>query len=286
MSVQRLTPAAAISPLPAARGSSFYAALRILPTEQRQAMMAIYGFCRAVDDIADRQGDRQGDRAARLAELALWRKDVADVYAHGAGAARLSSLAEPIRRFDLARADFEAVIDGMVMDAETDIRAPAWSMLDLYCDRVASAVGRHCVRIFRVPEEQGGPLAHHLGRALQLTNILRDLDEDAALGRLYVPRTLLAGAGITETEPLRVMLHPNIAVACMELVARARNHFAEAAQIMDVCPRATVRSPRLMASVYRRILDELAAQGFVAPRRRVRLRKSHVLWAILRHSLF
>ena len=262
--------------------SSFYAALRILPADQREAMFQVYNFCRAVDDIAD----GGGPRAVKLAELARWRADLASFYAGHGVSARVAGLAGPIEHFGLAQEDFDAVIDGMVMDAEADIRAPDWSMLDLYCDRVASAVGRHCVRIFRVPEEQGGPLAHHLGRALQLTNILRDLDEDAALGRLYVPRTLLAGAGITETEPLRVMLHPNIAVACMELVARARNHFAEAAQIMDVCPRATVRSPRLMASVYRRILDELAAQGFVAPRRRVRLRKSHVLWAVLRHSLF
>ena len=262
--------------------SSFYAALRILPADQREAMFQVYNFCRAVDDIAD----GGGPRAVKLAELARWRADLASFYAGHGVSARVAGLAGPIEHFGLAQEDFDAVIDGMVMDAEADIRAPDWSMLDLYCDRVASAVGRHCVRIFRVPEEQGGPLAHHLGRALQLTNILRDLDEDAALGRLYVPRTLLAGAGITETEPLRVMLHPNIAVACIELVARARNHFAEAAQIMDVCPRATVRSPRLMASVYRRILDELAAQGFVAPRRRVRLRKSHVLWAVLRHSLF
>ena len=262
--------------------SSFYAALRILPADQREAMFQVYNFCRAVDDIAD----GGGPRAVKLAELARWRAELASFYAGHGVSARVAGLAGPIEHFGLAQEDFDAVIDGMVMDAEADIRAPDWSMLDLYCDRVASAVGRHCVRIFRVPEEQGGPLAHHLGRALQLTNILRDLDEDAALGRLYVPRTLLAGAGITETEPLRVMLHPNIAVACMELVARARNHFAEAAQIMDVCPRATVRSPRLMASVYRRILDELAAQGFVAPRRRVRLRKSHVLWAVLRHSLF
>jgi phytoene synthase len=222
----------------------------------------------------------------KLAELAQWRADLASYYAGHGVAARIAGLASPIEHFGLAQQDFDAIIDGMVMDAEADIRAPDWPMLDLYCDRVASAVGRHCVRIFRIPEERGGPLAHHLGRALQLTNILRDLDEDAALGRLYVPRTVLVGAGITETEPLRVMLHPNIGVACIEVVARARNHFAEAGQIMDSCPRATVRSPRLMASVYRRILDELAVQGFVSPRKRVRLRKSHVLWAVLRHSLF
>ena len=270
------------SAVPKVVGSSFYAALRILPAEQRDAIFQVYDFCRAVDDIAD----NGGPRAERLAELARWRADLASFYAGHGASARLAGLAGPIKHFGLVQEDFNAVIDGMVMDTEADIRAPDWSTLDLYCDRVASAVGRHCVRIFRVPKEQGGPLAHHLGRALQLTNILRDLDEDAGLGRLYVPRTALTGAGITETEPASVILHPNIAEACFELVARARNHFAQTGRIMDACPRATVRSPRLMAAVYRRILDELVAQGFVAPRKRVRIGKPRVFWAILRHGLF
>ena len=281
MSVQRLASAAAPSPLPAATGSSFYAALRILPAEQRRAMLAIYGFCRAVDDVAD----RQGDRAPRLAELALWRREVADLYAHD-GATRLASLVEPIRRFGLARADFEAVIDGMVMDTEADMHAPDWATLDLYCDRVASAVGRLAVRVFGIPDEHWPPLAHHLGRALQLTNILRDIDEDAQLGRLYLPSEVLAAAGIARTTPARAVADPNIAAACAPLVAKARGHFAAAARIMDACPRAAARSPRLMASVYGTILDNLVAQGFSAPRRRVRVAKARVLWAVLRHGLF
>jgi phytoene synthase len=270
------------SAAPAAARSSFYAALRILPAEQRQAMFQVYDFCRAVDDIAD----EGGPRAARLAELARWRADLASLYAGRGVAPRLAGLAGPIARFGLAQQDFNAVIDGMEMDTQADIRAPDWATLDLYCDWVASAVGRLSVRIFRVPEDQGGLLAHHLGRALQLTNILRDLDEDASLGRLYLPREALAAAGIAETEPARVMLHPNIAAACDSLVWRARAHFAEAGRIMEACPRATVRSPRLMAAVYRRILDDLVAQGFAAPRKRVRVAKARVLWAILRHGLF
>ena len=275
------TPAGA-SATPTATRSSFYAALRILPAEQRQAMFQVYDFCRAVDDIAD----EGGPRAARLAELARWRTDLASLYAGRGVAPRLAGLVAPIARFGLALEDFNAVIDGMVMDTEAEIRAPDWATLDLYCDRVASAVGRLSVRIFSVPEEQGRPLAHHLGRALQLTNILRDLDEDAGLGRLYLPREALAAAGIAETDPARAVLHPNIVAACTELVQRARSHFAEAGRIMDACPRATVRSPRLMAAVYRRILDDLAAQGFAAPRKRVRVAKARVLWAILRHGLF
>jgi phytoene synthase len=267
--------------LPAAGGSSFYAAMRILPAPQRAAMFAIYGFCRAVDDVAD----RGGGRAERLAELARWRRDVADLYAGGAPA-RLQALIGPVARFGLRRADFEAIIDGMVMDAAADIAAPDWATLEVYCDRVASAVGRLSVRVFGVPNEHGPPLAHHLGMALQLTNILRDLDEDAQLGRLYLPREALALAGIAERAPRSAISHPHITTACLALAARARRHFAAAATIMDACPRAATRSPRLMAIVYSDLLDRLVAQGFAAPRTRVRVAKARLLWAVLRHGLF
>ncbi len=106
-----------------------------------------------------------------------------------------------MRDFGLRREDFLAVIDGMEMDVVDDIRAPDFATLDLYCDRVASAVGRLSVRVFGMEEQDGIALAHHLGRALQLTNILRDLDEDAAIGRLYLPREALREAGITATDP-------------------------------------------------------------------------------------
>jgi len=96
----------------------------------------------------------------------------------------------------------------MAMDAEQDIRAPDWATLDLYCDRVASAVGRLSVRIFGLPDEPGVALAHHLGRALQLTNILRDIDEDASIGRLYLPREALAAAGVATDEPLAAAADP------------------------------------------------------------------------------
>ena len=124
-----------------------------------------------------------------------------------------------------------------------------------------------------------------MGRALQLTNILRDLDEDAALGRLYLPREALAEAGIAAGEPQAVIAHPNVAGACAALVRRARGHFADAAAVMDACPRATARSPRLMAHLYATLLDGLVARGFAAPRRRVRIPKRRVAWAVMRAAL-
>src|SRR5580704_17757094 len=179
-----------------ASGSSFYAAMRILPAEQRQAMFQIYSFCRKVDDIAD----SDGPRGERLAALQQWRDDIDALY-QGDPPPRLRDYVTSVKKFDLQRADFLAIVDGMEMDVPQDIRAPDLATLDLYCDRVASAVGRLSVRVFGLPAADGIPLAHHLGRALQLTNILRDIDEDASLGRLYLPREGLLLAGITSDDP-------------------------------------------------------------------------------------
>lgn len=266
---------------PVARKSNFYSALRILPAPQREAMFQVYAFCRAVDDIAD----EGGPRAIRKHELQRWRADIDSFYDGNGVPPRLLPLAEPITRFRLQREDFLAVIDGMEMDAREDIRAPDWATLDLYCDRVASAVGRLSVRIFGVPDDHGIDLAHHLGRALQLTNILRDIDEDAAIGRLYLAREALHAAGIRSTEPADVARDARIGTACNQVVARAEKHFAEAHRIMALCPRKSVRSPRLMASVYGAILQKLIAQGFTPPRIRVRTPKHRVIWAVLRHGL-
>jgi phytoene synthase len=264
-----------------ASGSSFYTALRILPAPQREAMYQIYAFCRAVDDIAD----RDGPRPERIAELARWRQDIGDLYLGRDISLRLSDLEPVIRRYGLEQQDFDAIIDGMLMDAERNIRAPDWATLNLYCDRVASAVGRLSVRVFEVPLEHGRPLAHHLGRALQLTNILRDLDEDASIGRVYLPREALTAAGIDDTEPSTVVSHPKLAQACAPLIARAREHFTQAARIMDACQRAVVRSPRLMASVYSDLLDRIEQRGFAAPRTRVRVGKARLLLTVLRHGV-
>ena len=132
-----------------------------------------------------------------------WRDDIDAIY-RGSPPARLAGLAQAVRQFDLAREDFIAIIDGMEMDVVDDIRAPDRATLDLYCDRVACAVGRLSVKVFGMAPEPGRALAHHLGRALQLTNILRDLDEDAAIGRLYLPREALLAAGIAITDPVAV----------------------------------------------------------------------------------
>jgi phytoene synthase len=263
-----------------ASGSTFYAAMRIMPRAQREAMFEIYSFCRAVDDIADEAGPRD----LRLQQLNQWRADIDALYARTAPP-HLRALGLAVRTFNLQREDFRAVIDGMEMDVVSTIRAPDMATLDLYCDRVASAVGRLSVRVFGMEKEPGLALAHHLGRALQLTNILRDLDEDAAIGRLYLPQEALREAGITTTDPVEAISNPAISRACAPVVSRAERHFAESDSIMARCPRRVVRTPRIMAAAYRLILARTNALGWQAPRSRVSLQRWQILWILLRYAI-
>jgi presqualene diphosphate synthase len=263
-----------------ASGSSFYAAMRILPREQREAMFQIYSFCRHVDDIADSDGPRD----ERLAALQQWRDDVDALY-RGHPPARLRDYAPTIARFGLRREDFLAIIDGMEMDVPADIRAPDMATLDLYCDRVASAVGRLSVKVFGMPEDDGILLAHHLGRALQLTNILRDIDEDAGLGRLYLPREGLLLAGITSDDPDKVVVERTLPKVCLPLAERARRHFEQADEVMKRSSRRAVRAPRIMGKYYRAILDLLLARGFAPPREPVRVGKLARIAIILRYAI-
>ena len=263
-----------------ASGSSFYAAMRILPREQREAMFQIYSFCRHVDDIADSDGPRQD----RLAALQQWRDDVEALY-QGHPPVRLQDYAGTVARFGLKREDFLAIIDGMEMDVPADIRAPDMATLDLYCDRVASAVGRLSVKVFGMPEDDGVLLAHHLGRALQLTNILRDIDEDAGLGRLYLPREGLLLAGITSDDPAKVATERTLPKVCLPLAERAKRHFEQADEVMKRNSRRAVRAPRIMGKYYRAILDLLLARGFAAPRQPVRVGKLARIAIILRYAI-
>jgi len=264
-----------------ASGSSFYRAMGLLPKDARDAMYAIYAFCRAVDDIAD---DGTRARTERSAQLDAWRRDIETLYA-GVPPPRAAFLETHIRRFGLRKEDFLAVIDGMEMDVRENIRAPELSTLDLYCERVASAVGRLSIKTFGMEEEPGFRLAHHLGRALQLTNILRDLDEDAALGRLYLPRELLEGASIDIASPARAITSPGIDAVCRGVAGIAYQHYRNADSLLRSRPRGDLRPARLMRAVYATMLAEMEKQGWSPPRRRARVAKPRLFWLFLRHGL-
>ena len=266
-----------------ASGSSFYLAMRLMPAQQRDAMFAIYAFCRRVDDIAD---DGVGTRSQRHEKLDQWRADLRGLYA-GTVSPQVRFLAPAIAQYDLRLEDFLAVLDGMDMDVAEDIVAPDLATLDLYCDRVASAVGRLSIKIFGMEEGPGFQLAHHLGRALQLTNILRDIDEDAAIGRLYLPREYLQeGDCCRSLDPVAIVNKPEIDAVCRKVAALAHRHYDEAQRILSARPKGRIKTPRLMGAVYSEILRASETQGFAAPRHRVSLPKSRLLSLVLRQGLF
>lgn len=242
-------------------GSSFYWAMRLMTPTRRAALFAIYGFCRTVDDIAD--GPLPADK--KLAALTDWRRRIADLFETGAVTDDPLDrvLSDSIVHYDLQRADFEAVIRGMEMDAMGPICAPAMAELEDYCDCVASAVGRLCVRVFGAPDEVGQKLANHQGLALQLTNIIRDVEEDASMGRLYLPKSVLEEAGLDTAMPLsRLVAAPELTKARRILAQRAETEFAAAKAALAACDSGDMRPAMIMMTVYERIYLRMKANGF------------------------
>ena len=248
---------AAVEAIVRRAGTSFYRGMRVLPPDRRAAMYAIYAFCREVDDIAD----DPAPLADRLPRLAAWRARVAGLARGEADGPVTRVLAAAAARYGLRTEDFLAVIDGMQMDAETEIVAPDLATLDLYCDRVAAAVGRLSVRAFGDASAAADEVAHALGRALQLTNILRDIAEDAARGRLYLPREFLVAEGVP-LDARAALAAPGLGRVAARLGAEAARHFADAEAAMTRCDPRAMKPARLMAASYRMILSALERRGW------------------------
>lgn len=264
-----------------AAGTSFYWAMRLLPQDRRDGMYAIYAFCREVDDIAD------GEQPVRqkLAQLGEWREEIDALYGGRPRHLVARALSEPTQRYGLRRQDFLSVIDGMEMDALEDLRAPDLATLDLYCACVASAVGHLSVHVFGDASDAAHAVAKSLGRALQLTNILRDLGEDAGRRRLYLPREILDRHGIKTSDPAAVLRHPALPAVCRDVAAMADEHFREAARAMTLCSRRHMRPAALMGAIYRATLSALLRAGWRDPTARVSVSKPLKLWLVLRHGL-
>lgn len=255
--------------------------MRLLPAKKRRAAFAVYAFCRAADDAVD--GDAPPD--ARRAELAALRAGVAAIFN---GTDVDSPLARATADFALPRDALDAVLDGMETDAAGPVVAPDAAALETYCARVAGAVGRLLVRIFaadRRPVDDRFALI--LGEALQLTNILRDAAEDAAMGRLYVPREFLAAHGVpADADPETATAHPGFGPACALLAERAAARYREAAALLPQVGRRRMWAATAMMTVYRRILDRTraraAARGWAAAGPKPRLGKTEAAWLTLR----
>jgi phytoene synthase len=262
-------------------GTSFYHGMRVLPPDRRHAMYAIYAFCRVVDDIADEAGSLPD----KLRDLSAWRTRIAGLYEGRSDDAVTRVLAVAAPRFQLRAEDFIAVIDGMQMDAETVIVAPTMAVLDLYCDRVASAVGRLSVRAFGDTSPAADRVAHALGRALQLTNILRDIHEDAMRGRLYLPAEYLAEAGVP-ADPVAALTAPGLPAVCSRLAALAHGYFSTAVQEMRNCDRSAMKPARLMGATYDLLLSALEKREWERLEERVTLPRWRKLWLVCRYGLF
>lgn len=265
-----------------ASGSSFYWAMRLLPQDRREAMYAIYAFCREVDDIAD--DDRPA--AEKRADLAAWRQEI-DALCDGRPSRPTSqALLVPLRRYDLPRSEFLAMLDGMEMDAAEDIVAPSLEELLLYCRRVAGAVGLLSIHVFG----DRGPAAQRLaiaeGEALQLTNILRDLGEDARRGRLYLPRDYLEAAGIPIGSPSEILDNPAIIQVCRKLGDLAEARFQEARGLLKDCDRQALKPAIVMLEAYHKLLRRLRQSDWQDPWTRVSLARLDKLWLGLRYGLF
>ena len=260
-------------------GTSFYRGMRILPPDRRAGMYAIYAFCRLVDDIADEDSPLD----AKLARLSDWRARIASLHDAPRGTPVDRVLHAATLKFDLRTEDFLAVIDGMEMDAGAPIVAPDLATLDLYCDRVAAAVGRLSVRAFGDASHDADAVAFALGRALQLTNILRDVSEDAAIGRLYLPREYLDEANVP-AEPGAALASPGLPAVCRRLAATAHARFIEAHAAMRRCDRRAMRPARLMGATYAAVLARVERRGWPA-HGRASLPRTQKIWIALRYGL-
>lgn len=269
-----------------AAGSSFYWAMRFLPEHKRDALFAIYAFCREVDDIADGDLNREG----KILALDRWHQQVEEMFAGRANDAITRALLPVLATYGLRKKDFIAVIEGMEMDARGPIIAPTLEELDLYCDRVASAVGRLCTRVFGESSPAGEEVATYLGRALQLTNILRDVEEDAGIGRLYLPAEYLALEKIKITTPAEVIADERLPGVMARVGAMAEHAFADAEMALASCSKKAMRPAVIMMMVYRKHLDRLRAndwkilpaqKGFAKARANV-----GKLWIAIQYGLF
>ncbi len=268
--------AAVIAKVKASR-TSFHRGMAILPKKRRNAMYAVYAFCRVVDDIAD---DSPSPEVAGR-DLQTWRHRLSDAFQNKPSDEITSALIPAIAEFGLVEKDFQQIIDGMEMDAIA-IVAPNLETLDLYCDNVASAVGRISVRVFGDEGAAAMDVAHHLGRALQLTNILRDLAEDASRGRLYLPKELLEKHGITSRSPKEILRDPRLTSVCLDLATLAETHYRKADLSMKKCGRRNLRPAWIMRIYYGAIFDKLRQYGWRDPSVRISLSKAEKMFLFLK----
>jgi 15-cis-phytoene synthase len=246
--------------------SNFYYAFLTLPRPRRDALYAVYAFCRTVDDVAD----LGGDPATQRAELGRWREDVARCFEPGPPPAHpiARQLAAAVRAYPIPRAALEAIIEGCEMDLAR-VRFETAEDLYPYCYRVASAVGLCCIEIFGYTDPRARQYAVHLGTALQLTNILRDVGADARDGRVYLPQQDLRAFGVSEPDLVAGRHDERFVKLMQHQAARARQFYAAAAGAYPTVDARSLIAAEIMGGIYRALLDEIEARRFAVFRERV-----------------
>ena len=261
-------------------GTSFLWGMRILPPERRKAMLAIYAFCREVDDIAD------GFEAVteKRKSLAEWREEIARLYDGQPKFPTTQALLTPVRQMRLPRDEFLAVIAGMDVDAASSVRMRSMNELLSYCRKVAGAVGMLSIHAFGASSPPGPKIAETLGNALQLTNILRDLREDAARNRLYVPLDMLEDHGVSAESLEDILVNPGFAEVCGKLSQLARKYYAEAGGLIASYPGRAMRPAAVMMATYRETLDQLEQRGWHRTDLPVRVNPMRKVWLAVRYG--
>lgn len=233
-------------------GSSFTLSFRVLSSDKRDAMTALYAFCREVDDVVDECTDYQ----IAQTKLAWWKQEIQRLFHETPQHPVTQALRPVITQFGLQESHFIEIIDGMQMDTQYN-RYADFEQLQLYCYRVASVVGLLSAQIFGYHNPQTQGYANDLGMAFQLTNIIRDIGEDARRGRIYLPLDELEAAGVTEDQILRSQPSPQLQALLMQQIDRAEHYYDKALSQLAAEDRKAQSPGLMMAAIYRALLNEI-----------------------------
>lgn len=258
-------------------GSSFAASFRFLDPPRRRAIHALYAFCREVDDVVD----ECHDPGVAQAKLSWWRGEIAALDGGVPTHPVAQALASARASFALPVEQLTEIIDGMQMDL-TISRYADFTQLQLYCHRVAGVVGLLCAEIFGYSDRHTLKYAHDLGLAFQITNIIRDVGEDARRGRIYLPQDEMARFGVTGHDILGHHHSPEFVALMTFQSARARAHYERAFAQLPVVDRKAQRPGLVMAAIYRTLLDEIEGDGFLVLDRRTSIPPARKLWIALK----
>jgi phytoene synthase len=257
----------------AASGSSFYYSFLFLPAPRRRAITALYAFCREVDDVVDETAEMQ----IAAAKLAWWRAEVANLYRGNPQHPVTRALLPFIQEYSLPQEHLNEIIDGMEMDL-TQTRYLDWPALERYCHRVAGAVGLLAARIFGYRDARTLEYARHLGIAFQLTNIIRDVGEDARKNRIYLPMDELKRFEVPAADILNARETPQFNALIRFQDERARSWYDKALAALPAQDRRAQRPGLIMAAIYRALLDEIGRDGFRVLSRRISLTPLRKFW--------